>query len=215
MRTTLIAIRHGETESNLVARFQGQLDVPLNDRGRQQAIAVAQALADLQPAALFSSDLSRAHETALSIARACNVEVVVDARLRERAFGRFEGLTKPEVAAKYPQDYARLEARERHFKPLGGESIHELHERVATVMRDLAERHAGSVIVLVTHLWVLDSLYRCARKIALETESSWRVPNAASCCLTYDQGEFEVQEWGSVSHLLQVSQCPVQEADKC
>lgn len=211
MKTTLVAIRHGETESNRIIRFQGQRDVPLNDRGRQQAAAVSQALCGLQPAAIYCSDLSRAYDTAVAIGRACNTDVVVDARLRERDFGHFEGLTKPEVAAQFPVEYARLEAREPHFKPGGGESIRELHERVVGVMRELAERHKGQLFVAVTHLWVLDSLYRCAEHIALEAEPRARVPNAALCRLDCQDGEFTVEEWATVLHLSVEQEGPVNE----
>jgi 2,3-bisphosphoglycerate-dependent phosphoglycerate mutase len=211
VKTTLVAIRHGETESNRIIRFQGQRDVPLNDTGRQQAAAVSQALCGLQPAAIYSSDLSRAYDTALAISRACNTDVIIDKRLRERAFGHFEGLTKPEVAALFPQQYASLEARELHFKPIGGESIQELYERVVGVMRELAGRHTGQLFVVVTHLWVLDSLYRCAENIALEAEPRARVPNAALCRLACHEGKFNVEEWAKVSHLSPEQENPVNE----
>ena len=91
--TRLYIVRHGETAWNLEQRIQGQLDIPLNDTGRGQAARMAQALAGEGIAAVYSSDLSRAAETAAALAQAAGLPLRTDPSLRERGFGHFEGVT--------------------------------------------------------------------------------------------------------------------------
>src|SRR5579871_2334109 len=98
--TRLIAVRHGETAWNVEARLQGQLDIPLNDRGREQARRAALSLADERPDVVISSDLARAQATARAIAEHNGCPLVLEPDLRERSFGRFEGLTHSEVATR-------------------------------------------------------------------------------------------------------------------
>src|ERR1700710_1814696 len=100
--TRIIAVRHGETSWNVDARIQGQLDIQLNDTGRWQARRVGQALVAEPLAAIYSSDLGRAHETAHAIGQAAGVPVVAHPGLRERRFGRFEGKTFDEIAQNWP-----------------------------------------------------------------------------------------------------------------
>ena len=89
--TRIIAVRHGETAWNVDARIQGQLDIQLNDTGRWQARRVGWALATEAIAAVYSSDLGRAHDTARAIADTTGLSVVPHPGLRERRFGMFEG----------------------------------------------------------------------------------------------------------------------------
>src|SRR5213595_2392344 len=95
--TRVIAIRHGETAWNVDTRIQGQLDVPLNERGRAQARRLGQAMGREDLHAIYTSDLSRAHETASAVARRAGVAVTPTQGLRERGFGIFEGYTFAEI----------------------------------------------------------------------------------------------------------------------
>ena len=98
--TRIIAIRHGETTWNVDGRIQGHLDIPLNDTGLWQAEQAAQALADESIAAIYSSDLQRAHVTAQAIARTSGAPLHATTGLRERCFGDFQGRTFKDVEAK-------------------------------------------------------------------------------------------------------------------
>jgi 2,3-bisphosphoglycerate-dependent phosphoglycerate mutase len=89
--TRITAIRHGETAWNVDTRIQGQLDISLNDKGRWQASQAGSALASERIDAIVSSDLSRAYETALAVAKPHGISVLTDQGLRERAFGYFQG----------------------------------------------------------------------------------------------------------------------------
>jgi broad specificity phosphatase PhoE len=109
----LIAIRHGETEWNAQGREIGQLDSPLTERGIQQARLVAGRLNQGVFHALYSSDLGRAIQTAEIIAAKCQKPVQLDAGLRERHMGIFQGLTLPEMRERFPKERAEFEQRGR------------------------------------------------------------------------------------------------------
>jgi glucosyl-3-phosphoglycerate phosphatase len=98
----LVLLRHAQTAWNLLDRAQGHTDVPLDDRGRRQATAAAAHLARLHPAAVWTSDLARARETAAAVAGAAGVELKVDQRLREYDVGAREGLTPAEALERFP-----------------------------------------------------------------------------------------------------------------
>ncbi len=142
---TLILWRHGQTDYNATHRFQGQLDVPLNQVGRDQAAHAARYLAALKPDAIFSSDLSRASQTADALARLTGLSVKPEPDLRERFGGEWEGLSNTQMREGYPEQYARWE-------PPGGETASQVADRSSAAMERIAESMApGSVAVLVSH----------------------------------------------------------------
>src|SRR5476649_2616782 len=115
--TRLIAVRHGETAWNVEARLQGQLDIPLNERGQEQARRTAHWLAEDHPDVVVSSDLARAQATAQAIASFNQCPLLLDAGLRERSFGSFQGMTHLEVAERWPADSARWKSRDPDSRP--------------------------------------------------------------------------------------------------
>lgn len=147
----LILWRHGRTEWNATGRFQGQLDPPLDDTGREQAIRVAPHLvaAGLVPeeTVVVSSDLSRAAETAATLTALLGIPLRLDPRLREHGLGSWEGLTRAEVADRFPEQYADwLAGRPIHGR--GGEQPTEVADRAVAALADLPE---AAVAVVVTH----------------------------------------------------------------
>lgn len=143
--------RHGRTEWNLVNRFQGAMDVPLDDVGRAQALAAAPALARLQPAAIVSSDLSRAAETAQALAAVTGLPVVTDPDLRETDGGQWQGLTREEIIASTPELFLGWVAG-HDVRPPGGEVRSEVVTRVvAAVTRHVAGLPEGGTLVVVSH----------------------------------------------------------------
>jgi broad specificity phosphatase PhoE len=118
--TRLVLARHGQTSYNAERRFQGWRDIPLDDMGRVQAQALAQALRGRSFARLLASDLVRARETAEAISQAVNVPVEVDRRLRECGFGEWQGLALAEVRERWPEEYR--EWVEKGTPAPGGES---------------------------------------------------------------------------------------------
>jgi broad specificity phosphatase PhoE len=146
----LVLWRHGRTEWNAAGRFQGQLDPPLDAEGRGQAARVAPQLAADLPAGqttVVSSDLSRAAETAASLTAVLGVQLRLDPRLREHGMGLWEGLTRDEVAERYPEQYADWVAG-RPVEGRGGEHPSEVAARAVAARVELPP---SPVTVVVTH----------------------------------------------------------------
>ena len=147
--TELLLIRHGETDWNRARRFQGHADPPLNERGREQARALAAELGPEEIAAVYTSDLARARETADIVAAGLGAEVVPLPELREIDVGEWEGLTWDEIEARYPAG-----ARNWHEGGFGwesGESYEQLTERVVPALRRIAADHPGQRVLVVGH----------------------------------------------------------------
>jgi broad specificity phosphatase PhoE len=151
----IVLLRHGQTEFNREDRWQGSgSDVPLNDAGRAEAERSAEALAERfggEVAAVYTSDLERARETARIVAGRLGVEVVDDPALRELSHGRWEGRTHAEVETRWPEEHAAYEADPYHVRRGGGDSYEDLEARVWPDLERLAERHLGERIVAVSH----------------------------------------------------------------
>lgn len=199
--TRVFMLRHGQTAWNAQQRLQGQLDVPLDAVGLQQAARMAAALAGEDLAAIYSSDLQRAFDTALALACVSGLPVIQDMALRERGFGRLEGLTYAEVEERWPDDALRWRRREPDFGPGGGETLRVFYERsVAAVMR-LALPHPGQTIAVVAHGGVLDCLYRAATGLDLGAPRTWHLGNATVNRLLFNGEHFVVVGWDDRAHL--------------
>jgi 2,3-bisphosphoglycerate-dependent phosphoglycerate mutase len=153
MITRVLCIRHGETDWNASGRWQGHAPVPLNATGLVQSAALGRYLAGHGPAlaALYSSDLARAHQTAQAIAEAVGWAVQPDPRLREVDLGQWQGLTRAEAEAWDPAGYAAFRADYYRTPPPDGESRNDLKARVRAAFDAIADRHAGQTAALVSH----------------------------------------------------------------
>jgi probable phosphoglycerate mutase len=147
--TTILLARHGETDWNREGRFQGHADAPLNELGRAQARDLAQRLASTPFSAVYSSDLSRARETAEILAVSHGVPVIVDPGLREVDVGSWSGLTRAEIAKRFPD-------AEHH----DGETRDEHLARVLAAVERIAHGHSGERILIVSHGGSLRALRR-------------------------------------------------------
>ena len=199
--TQLILIRHGETVWNREHRMQGQQDSPLTEVGVRQARRLGQRFRDEAFGALYSSDLGRAHQTAKSVADAKRCEIIIDPRLRERHFGVFEGLTGGEIERGYPQEFLRFSSRDPAYAVPGGESALQFRERCIACLTELAERHPGGRILVVTHGLVLDMLYRAANALTLEQPRPVPLLNASLNIFRYGGKRWHCEAWGDVAHL--------------
>ena len=199
--TRLVVVRHGETDWNVAQRIQGHTDIPLNDTGRRQAAQAAAALAGEGLAAVYSSDLARAHETASAIARAAGLAVVADAALRERAFGHFEGVPFRELEQRHPEQVRRWRERDPGFGPEGGEVLRDFYARAVGAALRIAARHPGEAIALVAHGGVLDCLYRAATGQALDAPRTWQLGNASINRLLAADGRLVLVGWNDDGHL--------------
>ena len=198
--TTLIVIRHGETAWNREKRMQGTTDTPLSDVGRAQAQALGRRLAGHDFGALYSSDLSRARDTARAIAEHTGRRTVEDPRLQERRFGIFEGLTAEEIVSRYPDEHARFASRDPDYEVPGGESARSFTQRCLGCLAEIAGRHRGEELVVVTHGLVLDSLYRAAHGLDHGERRPVPLINASLNLFSYGAA-WRLVLWGDVSHL--------------
>lgn len=199
--TRILAVRHGETTWNRDTRIQGHTDIDLNDLGRWQAGRLAQALRDESIAAVYSSDLKRARDTAQAVADVHDLPVHAHFGLRERAFGRFEGHTWDELELHYPAETLAWRKRMPDFAPPGGETLLQLRERVIQTVLSLAERHPGEQILVVAHGGVLDVLYRAATRLELQAPRTWQLANAGVNRLLWSPEGLALVGWGDVRHL--------------
>ena len=199
--TRVIAVRHGETAWNAELRIQGHTDIALNARGRWQAAQLALALAHEAVQAVYSSDLSRARETAQAYAARAGLAVHVAPGLRERGFGHFEGRTFAEIETRWPDDAARWRRREPDFAPGDGESLRDFHRRCVQACAALAARHRGQTILVVAHGGVLDGLYRAATRTAVDAPRSWQLGNATVNRLLHSDEGFTLIGWNDDQHL--------------
>lgn len=199
--TRLVVVRHGETAWNRDTRIQGHTDIPLNERGLWQATRTGLALREEGVVAVYSSDLLRASRTAQAIAEACEVPLHFDEQLRERHFGRFEGLTHDEILAQSPEEGRRWRERDPEYGPQGGETLQDFYDRCMAVAERLSRRHEGETIVLVAHGGVLDCFYRAATHVGLTTPRSWQIANASINRLIYSSEGFGLIAWADTAHL--------------
>jgi probable phosphoglycerate mutase len=148
--TVILLARHGETDWNSERRWQGHADRPLNEVGREQARELAESLADRTIDVVYSSDLLRAHQTALIVAQRLGLPVDVDAGLREVDVGDWSGRVHTEIEGRDPDGYRRWQEGGKGWG--GGESYEEMGERVvAAVLRLAARHHPGETVLIVTH----------------------------------------------------------------
>ncbi|MCW5236209.1 histidine phosphatase family protein [Verminephrobacter eiseniae] len=199
--THIVAIRHGETAWNVDTRIQGHLDIPLNDTGLWQAEQLARALAGEPIAAIYTSDLQRAHATAQAVARATGAPLTAEPGLRERSFGRFQGRTFAQIEAELPADALRWRKRDPHYAPEGGESLLTLHARIERTIATLAQPHLDEQIVLVAHGGVLDVLYRLATRQDIQAHRTWQLSNAAINRLLWTPDGLNLIGWADTRHL--------------
>ncbi|KAL6859093.1 hypothetical protein ACP4OV_018095 [Aristida adscensionis] len=163
--TEVVIVRHGETSWNASRIIQGHLDAELNGIGRQQAIAVGHRLSkEVKPAAIYSSDLKRAAETAQTIARLCSLpNVVFDPALRERHIGDLQGMKLQDAATERPEAYKAFMSHKRNQQiPGGGESLDQLSERCVSCLYNIVEKHKGERVIVVSHGGTIRELYRHA-----------------------------------------------------
>lgn len=167
--TTLLLVRHGETDWNADGRLQGQTDRPLSEYGRRQARQLAEELAGEEFDAIYASDLSRARETAEIVGARLGLPVALDSDLREKDWGTWEGLT--------PVERDRVE--------FVGESTEAHQERMLRALRRISERHPDGGVLVVTH----GGSMRRVQTAAL----GWALPVVENCgrwLCAYEDGTF-------------------------
>lgn len=165
--TTILLARHGETDWNAVGRWQGHTDRALTERGRRQAVELAERLANNAIDAVYSSDLLRAVETAEPVAQRLGLPLQTLPELREVDVGTWAGLTRDEVAERFPDGFRRWSEWQTGWED--GETYDEMGERVVGAILRLAGEHPGERILVVSHGGAIRALHAAAAGIDLAT----------------------------------------------
>jgi alpha-ribazole phosphatase len=168
----LFLIRHGETVWNAERRFQGQTDVPLSPHGERQAAALARVMENESVQLLYASDLRRAWDTALILAESLGLSPRKEARLRELAFGRWEGLTYTELQRRDAAWLAAWQADPSHTAPPGGETLPQITERVNAALTTMLAAGQERTVAVVAHSGPLRVLLCLA--LGFDVRSYWR-----------------------------------------
>src|SRR5215210_7285077 len=176
--TTILLVRHGETDWNRDNRFQGHADPPLNDRGRGQARELAARLGEEEVDAVFTSPLRRARETAEIIGDALVLPVAAHQGLREVDVGEWQGLTRDEIATRYPEAFARWLDYGRGWER--GETYEAMAERTLDAVHDISAAYPRGHVVVVTHGGPVRALFASAAGIT-HTEARRRTSVIANC----------------------------------
>jgi len=201
----LYFFRHGRTEWNSQGRYQGHADVDLDRLGRGQALAVAERCREIGPTLLLTSDLRRCSDVAARIAERTGVEAVPEPRLRERHVGQWSGLTRDEIAERFPDEYRRWRAGDLDVRPGGGETARELQDRIVQLIDHVVGTVGeGASVVAVTHAgWI-----RGAMHVALgpgTSKQAFGVPSQGSLTvLSHGEHGLRLEAYNDRGHLLQV-----------
>ena len=200
--TRICFVRHGETDWNSELRLQGQIDLALNASGESQAAALGPWFLGRTAAAIYSSDLLRARQTAQPISDSLRLPIVALPALRERHFGRCEGLTMAEIADRYADDAQAIESNDPDYVlPENGESRRQFNARILRCVEELIRTHRGETIIVVTHGGALDVIYRCANNLPVDAPRNYPIPNTGLNWLAIGDEQWRIESWGSTQHL--------------
>ncbi len=216
--TDFLLIRHGETDWNRELRFQGHIDVPLNDIGLLQAERLQQRMAqwlpqwqqDHQaPSQLVTSDLKRARQTAQPMAQTLGVDCVEAPGLREQCYGCFEGLKAIDIKQQFPDEWQQWLRFDPAYAVPEAESTQDFYNRVVTTLRELAHTYQGEHVVVVTHGGVLDMIWRHANSQSLHGPRACDIPNAGLNQVRWQAEALHIRNWADTAHLFDMPPQPV------
>lgn len=203
MKTRFILVRHGESEGNLTNRFAGHIDVPLTETGRKQAECTGEYLKNEKIDVFFASCLSRAYETACTVAKHHNKPVTKVKGLNEINGGQWENKTYPQIKEAFPESYNLWQNNIGLVKCDGGESVLEVQQRVYATIKKIAEENAGKTVFIGLHGMALRSFITKIAGITLEKmhwDSAW-ASNASITYVDYENGVFTLLEHSYDEHL--------------
>jgi len=201
--TTLILIRHGQSESNLARIFTGHLDIPLTELGHQQArMAADHIIANYRVDKVYASDLSRAFATGKAVADLLGLEVTANRNLREIWAGQWEGRTFDALGVDFPESYHTWRFDIGNCICDGGESVAALQQRVVTALEAIARENDGKTVVVATHATPIRTLQCHSKGLSLSEmkDIPW-VTNASITVVSFDGGNFHLIQEGYNGHL--------------
>jgi broad specificity phosphatase PhoE len=199
--TRFILIRHGETDWNKEDRFRGRSNIGLNSTGHEQARKIAAWFADEKIAAVYSSPLPRALETAAPLAADRQLQVAPSANLLDVDFGGWEGLSREEAQTKFPEPYDLWMKAPGRVRFPGGESVRQVRNRIENLLRELSEDHLGETVALVSHR-ITCHVMLCY-VLGLSNDALWRLRQDVACINEFKEreGRFILTLFNSTAHL--------------
>ena len=197
MSTTIYIIRHGQSMANKLDVFLGHHNMDLTEQGRQQARRTAAFLEDIRPDVIYSSDLTRAYQTAEPTAEFFGLPIIKEPRLREIFAGEWEDVPFLTIAEKYPESFRTWRDDIGYACPDGGESVMDLQKRVVQVVTEIAKKHPDQTVFIFTHA---TSLRVFAAHVMNKTRGEVKdvpwAPNASVSKVVYDGEKFSLVEYG-------------------
>ena len=200
--TRIFLVRHGETEWNKSLRYQGHRDISLSDTGRRQAEKIAARLSTERIDAAYSSDLSRALETAKAISSFHNLNVNIVTELKETNFGRWEGLTYKEIDEQFHEVMNGWRTNPMETKIPGGESLGEVAQRCHAGMEKIIRENPGKNVLVVAHGGIIRII--AATALGMPLNDSWKIKQdnvALNIIEFYDKESAIVCLLNDISHL--------------
>ncbi|HEY8361392.1 MAG TPA: histidine phosphatase family protein [Tissierellaceae bacterium] len=177
--TKIYLIRHGQSEWNLLYKIQGQKDAPLTDLGKEQARKLGERLVGEKIDIIYSSDLSRALETARIISSIVNKPVVATNEFREINFGPWEGLTLKEIRNKFKEEYSIWMSSPEKFRLEGAETLEALKRRVMSYVNKIIKENKDKNIAIVSHNATLKVIILSLLNIGLSYYKNFSLNNVS------------------------------------
>ncbi|MDO4572918.1 MAG: histidine phosphatase family protein, partial [Clostridia bacterium] len=202
-RTRLYIVRHGETDSNDKHRFIGKTDMPLNERGMQQAACLDEPMRAVNLDRIYSSPYLRTMMTAEHVRAGRDIEIIADKALCEIDCGEWEGLNREEIEARWPGMISIWQFEPEKLQMPGGESFQEVQERAVNAIVRIVHENRGRDIGITSHMLTIQ-LIMC-RLLGIPIHEVWNMQRLENTSVTsidiWGNGEFEIIRWGEDSHL--------------
>lgn len=200
----LFLTRHGQTDWNIAGKYQGQSDVPLNQTGILQAAALAKRLSAEKIDAIYSSDLSRAKDTAQTIANFHQLHINTDSRWRELNFGDWEGMNYKEMSAHSPELFENWMKDSVNTSTPNGESLKQLARRVKTAFDEIKNKHKDQTVLVVSHSGALQALLATLLSIELNFYWQFKISQASLSELKVYEDSVVLNLLNDVNHLQEI-----------
>lgn len=199
----IIFVRHGETEWNKLARFQGSSDIELSDVGHEQAMLVGKRLEDIEISAIYSSTFKRAYATAVAIRGDRDIEIQKDKRLGEIDFGHWEGMLFEDVKIKYPEDFTVYRQRPHECVIPGEGSLDKARKRAWQALNEIIELHKGTDdnIVIAAHGGIIRLMIFELLNIGTEAFTSFPLHNTSVSVVEVTPERNILRLFNDISHL--------------
>jgi len=204
--TRIYLVRHGQTEWNRGLRFRGRADIPLDENGRKQASAIANALRGKGISAIYSSPLRRSVETARPAAAVFHLKIVTLQGLIDINYGEWEGLAYDEVRQRYADLYRAWEERPDSVRFPNGESLDEVKRRSFAAFMEVVEKNSGNSILIIPHR-VINKVLLCAI-LGLSNDHFWSIRQDTGCInvIEYSDSRFVLVSMNDTCHMRGISQ---------